>query len=170
MGSETSYKSVQLMFALKFSLYWIYFLHPGFLSNLRLPWKTECALNSLADCIFFIIQDFWATCACTEEQSCPENFYCFEIFFFIQEFWATCACPENRVCPEIFHWIETVFIIQEFWATCACPENRTRRLVRLWYSRGWKHYTLYCLENDNFKTAWISPLSTECIVLVWFKN
>jgi len=26
------------------------------------------------------------------------------------------------------------------------------------------------LENDNFKTAWISPVSTEWIVLVWFKN
>jgi len=24
----------------------------------------------------------------------------------------------------------------------------------LWY-RGWKHYILYCLENGNFKTAWI---------------
>ena len=76
----------------KFSLYWIYFLHSGFLSNLRLRWKTE--------------------------------FHCFEIFFIVQEFWATCACPENRVCPEIFHWIEIFFIIQEFWATCACPENR----------------------------------------------
>ena len=28
-----------------FSLYWIYVLHSGFLSNLRLPWKTECALK-----------------------------------------------------------------------------------------------------------------------------
>ena len=45
-------------------------------------------------------------------------------FFIIHEFWATCACPENRVCPEIFHWIEIFFIIQEFWATCPCPENR----------------------------------------------
>jgi len=54
----------------KFSLYWIYFLHSGFLSNLRLRWKTE--------------------------------FHCFEIFFIVQEFWATCACPENRICHEIF--------------------------------------------------------------------
>jgi len=34
--------------------------------------------------------------------------------------------------------------------------------------RGLKHYILYCLENDNFKTAYISPVSTEWIVLVWF--
>jgi len=30
-----------------FSLYWIYFLRSGLLSNLRLPWKTEFALNFL---------------------------------------------------------------------------------------------------------------------------
>jgi len=30
-----------------FSLYRLYFLHSGFLSNLRLPWKTESALYSL---------------------------------------------------------------------------------------------------------------------------
>ena len=84
----------QLCLAWNFSLYWIYFLHSGILSNLRLLWKTECTLNSLAECIFFIIKDFWATCACPKKQSCPEIFYCFEIFFIIQEFWATCACPE----------------------------------------------------------------------------
>ena len=31
----------------KFSLYWLYFLHSEFLSNLRLPWKTEVTLNLL---------------------------------------------------------------------------------------------------------------------------
>jgi len=29
----------------KFSLHWTYILHSGFWRNLRLPWKTECALN-----------------------------------------------------------------------------------------------------------------------------
>ena len=28
-----------------FSRYWNIFYHSGFLSNLRLPWKTDCALN-----------------------------------------------------------------------------------------------------------------------------
>jgi len=60
-------------------------------------------LNSLTECIFFIIQDFWATCACAEKQIWPENFHCFEIFFIVQEFWATCSCRENRICPELFH-------------------------------------------------------------------
>ena len=105
-------------------LYGIYFLHSGFLNNLRLPWKTEGALNSLYwMCfllfrifeqlalalkifavlnIFFIIQDFWATCACPEKQSCHGIFHCAEIYFIIQDFWGTCGCPENRVCPENF--------------------------------------------------------------------
>jgi len=70
----------QLVLALKTefalnSLYWIYiFYHRGFLSNLRLPWKTEL----------------------------PWSFSLYGNVFIIQDFWATCACPENRVCPEIF--------------------------------------------------------------------
>ena len=42
------------------------------------------------------------------------------------------------------------------------------QVVHRWY-RGWKHYLFYCLENENFKTAWISLVSTEWIVLVWLK-
>jgi len=161
-------------FLWNFSLYWLYtFHHSGILRNLHLPWKTVY-LEFTYWMHIFIIQDFWETCACAEKQSFPEIFHCFEIFFIIPEFWATCSCPENKVCPEIFYWIEIFFIIQEFWATCACPENRifqppATRLVRL-CCRGWKYYILYCLENDNFKTAWIIPASAEWIVLVWLKN
>jgi len=56
--------------------------------------------------------------------SCPEVFQCIEIFFIIQYFLATCACSENKVCPEIIHCIEIFFIIQDFRATCACPAHR----------------------------------------------
>jgi len=52
--------------------------------------------------IFFIIQHFWATCACPEKQSYPGIIHCIKYSFYIQNFWATCACPEIRVCPEIF--------------------------------------------------------------------
>ena len=109
------------------------------------------AWRSVTD--FFIMQIF-EQLACPEKQSCPETFHCVEIFFIFQEFWATCACPEkqsvprihcieyifsiliiqnfeelalalkNRVCPEIFHCIDIFFIFQDFWETCACPENR----------------------------------------------
>jgi len=65
----------------KFSLYWTYiFYHSVLLSNLRLPWKTELPWIHCIENIFFIIQDFWATCACSEKQSCPENFHCISIF------------------------------------------------------------------------------------------
>jgi len=40
----------------KFSLYWIYFSHSGFLSNLCLPRKTECIWTCI-EYIFFIIQN-----------------------------------------------------------------------------------------------------------------
>jgi len=137
-----------------FSPYRIYFLHSGFLSNMRLRWKTEL----------------------------PWNFSLFWNSFIIQEFWATCTCPENRVCPEIFHWIETFFIIQDFEQLGACSENRIcpenfqaggRQPPPASYAYGIKDENtiiLYCLENGNFKTAWISPVSTEWIVLVWLKN
>jgi len=43
----------------------------------------------------------------------------------------------------------------------------TEKFEKPW-RRGLKHYILYCLENDNFKAAWISSVSTEWIVLVSF--
>jgi len=46
--------------------------------------------------VYFLpfIQDFWTTYAFPEQQSCSEIFHCIEIFFIIQDFWANCACPE----------------------------------------------------------------------------
>ena len=68
----------QLALALKtelpwnFSLYWYIFYHSGFLSNLRLPWKQSLIWINCFEHIFFIIQDFWATCVCPENRVCPE--------------------------------------------------------------------------------------------------
>jgi len=83
-----------------FSLYWVYFLHSGVLNNLRLPWKTEGAWIHSTECIFCIIHDFCATCACPEKQSCPGILHCIEYTFYIQEFWTACAYLKNRACPE----------------------------------------------------------------------
>ena len=132
-------------------LYWLNILYQKFFA---LPWKTEFAVKfSTAWNIFFIIQDFWGTCACPEKQSCPEIFHSIEIFFFIQGFWATCErllwktevprkfslywnifnqslflsilrFPWKQSLPWINCIEYTCFIIQDFWATCACPENR----------------------------------------------
>jgi len=32
------------------------------------------------------------------------------MFFIFQDFWATCACSENGVCPGILHCIEYIFL------------------------------------------------------------
>ena len=37
-----------------------------------------------------------------KNRGCLGILHSIEIYFIIQEFWATCACPENRVFPEIF--------------------------------------------------------------------
>jgi len=92
------------IFPWKFSLYWIYFLLFRIFEQRRFLWK---------------------------KQSWPEIFHCIEYTFYIQEFWATCVCSEKQSCPGIFHCIEYVFfIIQDFWATCACPEkNRAAQKI-----------------------------------------
>jgi len=83
------------------------------------------------------------------------NFSLFWNIFYHSGFCATCACPENRICLKFV----------KPWG----GRPPASYAYGLWY-RGWKHYILYCLENDNFKTAWISPVPTEWIVLVWLKN
>jgi len=50
-----------------FSLCWNVFYLSGLLSNLRLPWKIECALNPLYWIYIFNHSEFWTTCACPEK-------------------------------------------------------------------------------------------------------
>ena len=60
---------------------------------------------------------------CSEKQSCPETFHCVEIFFIFQDFWATCGLPWKTVCPEFTVLNIRIFNHSEFWTTCACPEK-----------------------------------------------
>jgi len=135
-------------------MYWIYFLCSGFLSNLHLPWEKELpwnfsllVLNILftfrifeqlvlaqkkrvcleifhCEYIFFIIQNFWATCAGPEKQSLPYNFSLYWIYFLSFRIWATCASPEKQSVPWNFSLDWIYFCIQYFWATCACTEKQ----------------------------------------------
>ena len=87
----------------EFSVLIIYFYHLGFLSNLRFPWKTGLPWNFSLYWNIFIIQDFWATCACPEKQSCPEMFRCMEYTFYIQNSWANCMrLPWKTELPWYF--------------------------------------------------------------------
>ena len=70
--------------------------------QLCLPWKTECALNSLYWIYIFIIQNFEQPAPALRNIICLEDFHCIEILFIFHDFWATWAYPENRVSPEFF--------------------------------------------------------------------
>ena len=72
----------------------IFFTIQHFWETLRLSRKTECALNSLYWIHIFHHSRFLSTCS--EKQSCSEISHCIEnIIFIIQGFWATCACSEK---------------------------------------------------------------------------
>jgi len=64
-------------------LYWKYFHCSGFLSNLRLPWKTEFPLKYYTVLnIFLTIQDFWATLRLPWKTEFALKFFtAFNIFF-----------------------------------------------------------------------------------------
>ena len=53
------------------------FYHSGFLSNLRLPWKTEMPCNFSLYWVYFYIQEVWATFPRPEKQRVPWKFSLF---------------------------------------------------------------------------------------------
>ena len=88
--------------ALKFFTGLNIFLHSVFLSNLRLPWKKICPeISHCIEYIFFIIQDFEQLALTLKNKVCPGIFHCIEIFCAILDFWATCACPENEFALKL---------------------------------------------------------------------
>ena len=132
----------------KFSLYWIYLLHSGFLSNLHLPWKTECALNSLHWIYIFYHSRFLSNLRLPWKQSCFAFFHCIEIFDISQDFWSTCVCPEKQSLPWTFSlywniWYHSGILSNlhlpwkqslpwNFLSQVGCRLPQNPRLVRLW--------------------------------------
>ena len=103
----------------KFSMYWIYVLHSGFLSNSRFSWKTELPWNfSLYWNIFYHSGFLCNFALALKSKVCPENFHCIEYTFTFSFFEQLALALKNRVCPEFAVYI--FFIIQDFWATCTC--------------------------------------------------
>ena len=80
--------------AQKFFAVWNILLHSEFLNNLLLPWKTEGALNLLYCMYIFYYSEFLSNLRLPWKTELHWNFHCTEIYFIIQDFWATCACPE----------------------------------------------------------------------------
>jgi len=100
--------------------------------------------------IFFIFQDFWATCACPEKQSVPW-IHCIEyIFLIIQNFEQHALALKNRVYPEIFHCVEIFFNFQDSWGTLRLPWKQ---------SLSWNFllYLIYFLHSgclNNLRLPW----------------
>ena len=103
---------------------------------------------------FFIVHDFWATCACPEKTELSWIFLLYWIYFLHSGFLTTCACPENRVSPEIFHCIEYTSYIQEFWATCMRLPWKTEGALT-------SQYWLYILYHSGFLSNLRFPWKTE---------
>jgi len=61
----------------------------------------------------------------SEKHSCPETFHCDEIFFIFQDFWATCGLPWKTECARnSLYWIYTYLIIQNFEQLAHALKNR----------------------------------------------
>jgi len=139
----------------EYTLHSKYFHRSRFLSNLHLPWNQSFPWKFSLYWIYFLsFRIFEQLSACLEQQRVPWIHCTKYVFFIIQDFLATCACPENRVSPETFHSIEYIFyqsgflsnfalalknrgcpgfialtmyfnITQDFWATCSFPDNQS---------------------------------------------
>ena len=73
---------------------------------------------------FFTIQIF-EQLSCSEKQRCHESYHCVEIFFIFQDFWATCGLPWKTECAlNSLCWIYTFLIIQNFEQLAHALKNR----------------------------------------------
>ena len=95
-----------------FSLSWNIFIFQDLWATCGLPWKTECALNSLYWIyIYFNHSEFWTTCACPENWSLPWKlefalkFFIALKYFYLSGFLRNLRLSWKRVCHEIFRCI-----------------------------------------------------------------
>jgi len=85
----------------KFLLYWIYFSHSGFLSNLRLPWKTVCLEFTVLNLHFLSFRIFEQLALALKNRVCPVNFHYIENIFYHSGFLSNFRLAlKNRVSPE----------------------------------------------------------------------
>ena len=104
----------------------IFYYYSGLLCNVRLPWKTEGALKFFAVLnIFFIILEFWVTCACPENRVTLEFFTVLNILFTFRIFEQLALALKNRVALEFFTVLKYILWFRIFeQLACGCPENR----------------------------------------------
>ena len=95
----------------KFSLYWIYFSHSGFLTTCACP--ENRVSPEILHCIEYIFyhSGFLSKFVLSLKNRGPRIHSTDYIFSIIQDFWATCACPEKQSCPDIFTALNMYFIL-----------------------------------------------------------
>jgi len=82
------------------------FYHSRFFSNLRLPLKQSLPWIHRIACVFFIIQDFWATCTCPEKHELPGYFSTVLKYFYHSGFFSNLGLPwKTRVALNSLYWM-----------------------------------------------------------------
>ena len=95
-------------------MYWNIVCLSGFLSNLHLPWKTECALNWLYWIYIYYHSVFWPTCFCPEKQfACLTFFTVLNVLFTFRILSNLCLSWKTECALNSLHWIH-IFMIQNF--------------------------------------------------------
>ena len=90
-------------FPWKFSLYWLYtFYIQDLWATCACPEKQSVPWIHLLNAYFLSFRIFEQFALALKNRVFPENFHWIEIFFVIQEFWATCTCPKTEFDLKIF--------------------------------------------------------------------
>ena len=82
-----------------FSLYWIYFLHSGFLSNLHLRWNTEGALNTQYWIYIFYYSGFLSNLRLPWKTELPWKFSLYLNIFYHSGFLGNLRLPWKQSLP-----------------------------------------------------------------------
>jgi len=141
-----------------FSLYWICFLHSGFLSNLRLPWETEDALNSLLNTHFLWFRSFEKLALALKNRVCREFTVLNMYFLSFRSFEQFALALKNRVCPE-FTVLNMYFLLFRIFEQLALGLKNTVAL---------KIFTLLNMYFSSFRIFENLPWKTE-FALKFFK-
>ena len=97
----------------------IFFIFQDFWATCGLPWKTECALNSLyLIYIFLIIQNFEQLAHALKNKVCPENFHCIEIFLFVRIFEELALALKTEFIMKFFAVFNIIFTFRSFSNFC----------------------------------------------------
>ena len=128
-------------FSSKFSLYWIYFLHSGFLSNLRLPWRVPWIR-----CIEYI--HFTVTCGEVRDCWGTVSFKAKLASIWIE--WSSINSPLNWLLAE---WLLLMFSTQ----------NRRQKVfdsgtLRFWWGarhfKNWQKLTWFIVFHVSIWGTW----------------